>query len=44
MFEDAKGVIRSRKSMKNTQYNGQKKMDKRQTMISKTLNRKLKIE
>jgi len=28
-FEDTKGVIRSRKSKKNRQYNGQKKKDKR---------------
>ena len=42
-FEDTKGVIRSRKS-KNKQYNGQKKRTKGQTMIYKTLHRKLKIE
>ena len=29
MFEDTKGVIRSRKSNKNIQYNDQKKKDKR---------------
>jgi len=40
--EDTKGVIRSRKSKKDWQYNDQKK--KRQTIIYKTLHRKLKIE
>jgi hypothetical protein len=29
MFEDAIGVIRSRKSKKDRQHNGQKKKDKR---------------
>ena len=41
MFEDTKAVIRSYK-LKNRQYNDQKK--KRQTIIYKTLQRKLKIE
>ena len=40
--EDTKGVIRSRKSKKETQHNGQKK--KGQATIYKTLHRKLKIE
>ena len=35
-FEDVKGVIRIRISMKNRQYNGQKKKDKGQTTIYKT--------
>jgi len=42
MFADTKGVIRSRKSKKNRQYNGQTK--NRQTTIYKTLHRKLKTE
>jgi len=37
-------VTRSRKSKKEWQYNGQKKRTKEQTMIYKTLHRKLKIE
>ena len=41
-FEDTEGVIRSRTSMNDSQYNGQKK--KEQTMIFKTPHRKLKIE
>ena len=43
IFEDTKEVIRSRKSKKNRQYNGQKKKrTKGQTLISKILYRKLK--
>jgi hypothetical protein len=41
-----KGVIRSLKSKKDRQYNGQKKMGKRTnkcTLIYKTLQRKVKI-
>ena len=37
-------LIRIGKSQKDKQYNGQQKKDKRQTMIHKTLQRKLKIE
>ena len=37
-------VIRSRKSKKDSEYNGQKKKDKGQTIMYKTLHRKLKIE
>ena len=40
-LDDTKEVIRS-KSKKDRQHNGQRA--KRQTMISKTLNRKLKIK
>jgi hypothetical protein len=43
MFEDTKGVIRSRK-LEERQYNGQKKRTKRQTMVYKALHRKLKIK
>jgi hypothetical protein len=43
-FEDTKGVIRSCKSKKDRQHNGQKKKDKRKSTIYKTLYRKLKIE
>jgi len=43
-FEDTKGVIRSRKSKKDGQYNDQKKRTKGQTIIYKTLSRILKIE
>jgi len=43
-FQDSKGVIRSRQTKKYIQYNGQKKRTKWQTMIYKTLHRKLKIE
>jgi hypothetical protein len=45
-FEDTKGVIRIPKSKKDRQHNDQKKKDKGQTMICKTLcvHRKLKIE
>jgi hypothetical protein len=32
IFEDAKGVIRSRSSKKDRQYNGQKKTDKIKTI------------
>jgi hypothetical protein len=42
-FEDIKGVIRSRKS-KDRLYNGQEKKYKWQTMLCKTLYRKIKIE
>jgi hypothetical protein len=38
-FEDTKGVIRTRKSNKGRRYNG-----KGQTLIYKTLHRKLRIE
>jgi hypothetical protein len=41
MFEVTKSVIRTRKSKKDIQYNGEKK---EQTMIYKTLSRKHKIE
>ena len=37
-------VIRSRKSKKDRQHNGQKKTTKEQTKIYKTLHRKIKIE
>ena len=40
-FEDTKGIIRSRKSKKDRQYNWQKKKDK---TIYKTPHRKLTIE
>jgi hypothetical protein len=40
-FEDTKAIVRSHK-LKNRQYNSKKR--KRQTMVSKTLHRKLKIE
>jgi len=42
-LNDIKGVIRGRKS-KRRQYKGQMKKDKGQTIIQKTLHRKLKIE
>ena len=42
-LEDTKGVIRSRKS-KDRQHKDQKKRDKGQTTIYKTLHIKLKIE
>jgi vacuolar-type H+-ATPase subunit C/Vma6 len=42
-FEDTKGVIRSRRSNKDRQHNDQRKRRKGQTMIYKTLHRKLKI-
>jgi hypothetical protein len=41
--KDTKGVIRSCK-LKNRQYSGQKKQDKRTNNDLKTLHRKLKIE
>ena len=53
MFEDTKVVIRSHISNKNRQYNGQtrtdntmakRKMTKGQTMVYKTLHKKLMIE
>ena len=47
MFEDTKGVTRSRKFKIDRQHNGQNKIKKKtkgQTMICKTLHRKLKIE
>ena len=44
MFVDTKGVIKSRESRKDRQHNGQKKSMKGQTMIYKTLHRKLKIK
>ena len=40
-FEDTKGVMRNRKMRKDRQHKGKK--TKRQTMIYKTLHRKLKI-
>ena len=43
-FEAAKEVIRIRKSKKERQYNGQKKMDKRTNNDLQTLHIKLKIE
>ena len=43
-FEDAKLVIRIRKSKTNRQHNGKRKSAKGQTTIYKTLHRKLKIE
>jgi hypothetical protein len=42
MFEDTTGVIRSCKSKKDRQYNGQKLKGK--SMIYKTLHSKLKIK
>jgi len=33
-FEDTKGVTRNRKSKKNRQYNGQKKMDRNNKQLS----------
>jgi len=43
-FEDIKGVIRSLKSTKESQYNGRMNRTKRQTMGSKLPHRQLKIE
>jgi len=43
-FEDTKGVIRTRKSKKNRQHNGQKKTDKRTNNDLQTKHIKLKIE
>jgi len=42
-YEDTKGVIRSHKSKKDGQYNGQKRT-KSETTFYKTLHRKLKIK
>jgi hypothetical protein len=42
MFEDSKGVIRSRKSKKDRQHNGQKKKDKQRS--TKHYAEKLKLE
>jgi hypothetical protein len=42
--KDTKGVIRSRKSKKERQHNGQKKTTKEPKKIYKTLHRKIKIE
>ena len=42
-FDDTKGIIRSH-SLNDRQYNGQRKRTKWETMVYKTLNRKLKIE
>ena len=42
--DDIKSVIRSCISVTYRQYNDQKKKDKGQTIIYKTLHRKLKIE
>ena len=43
-LEDTKRKIRSRQSRTEIQYNDPKKKDKGQTMIYKTLHKKLKIE
>jgi len=43
MYEDTKGVNKTRKSKKNRQYNDQKKKYKR-TTIYKILHRNLNIE
>ena len=43
-FEDAKGVNRIRMSMKNRQYNGQKKKYKRTNNDLQSIHIKLKIE
>ena len=43
-IEDTKVVIRSCKTKKDRQHNGQRKRTKEQTTIYKTLHRKLKIE
>ena len=43
-LEDTKGVIRVRKSKKDRQHIRQKKKDKEQTTIYKTIRIKLKIE
>jgi hypothetical protein len=45
-FEDIKGVIRSRKSKKDRQYNGQKKKDKQrlQNTTQKTKDRATQSE
>ena len=44
MLEDTKRKIRSRKSRTDRQYNDTKKKKRVQTMIYKTLHKKLKIE
>jgi len=43
-FEHTKGVIKSNKSKKDRQYNDKRIRTKGQTIISKTLRRKLKLE
>ena len=43
-FEDAKGIIRIRKSKKDSQHNGQKKKDKRTNSGLQNIHIKLKIE
>ena len=43
-FEDTKGAIRIRKSMKNRQHNGQKKKDTRTNNDLQNIYIKLKIE
>jgi hypothetical protein len=44
-FEDTTGVIRNRKLKKGRQYNGKKKINKRdQAVVDKILHRKLKFE
>jgi len=43
-FEDTKGEIRIRKSMKNRQHNGQKKKDKRTNNDLQNIHINLKIE
>ena len=43
-FEDTKGVIRIRKSMKVRQHNGQEKRDKRTNNDLQNIHIKLKIE
>ena len=42
VFEDAKEVIRSRKSKKDKQYNGQKKQDKRTNNDPQNITQKTK--
>jgi hypothetical protein len=44
MFEDTKGVIRIRKSMKERQHNGQKKKYKRTNNGLQNIHIKLEIE
>ena len=43
-FEDIKGVVRSRASKKDRQYNGQMKKDKRTNNNLQNIHKKLKIE
>ena len=43
-FEDTKGVIRTRKSMKNRQHNDQKKKDKKPNNDLQNIHIKPKIE